>query len=310
VPAAPADPADPAGHRQIARAWGQRPGVIEAAFLETDSASAVLIEVDNPDACGGDWYAEDVHYIDMCLTRRPRRSRGRFVESAGGYQSAGRIFLAPAGHRLRFASGAGRQQTLGLFLPATAAEAAAVGPCASDEVLWQCLHIWSESIRTPLRRIADELRQPKVASRLIVEGLSLVILGELSRLLQQPRPNLGASGGLANWRLQLIEGMVAADRRPPTVGELAAACQMSPRHLMRAFRNETGQTLGAYVGRAAMERAKRLLGETEIPVAEIGARVGFANPAAFSAAFRRHAGATPSAFRSLARAGAAAELAR
>src|SRR5262249_752002 len=148
-------------------------------------------------------------------------------------------------------------------------------------------------IRNPLRRIAEELRRPQVASSLIVEGLALVILGELSRLLRQPRPSLSASGGLANWRLHLIEGLVAADQPPPTGGALAAACQMSPRHLMRAFRNETGQTLGAYIGQASMERAKRLLSETETPVAAVGSQVGFARPAAFSAAFRRHTGATP-----------------
>jgi len=294
-------PMELASHQQRARAWCERPGVIECAILETASASAAIVDcerVPGDGYDGGTWYSADVHYIDMCLTQRPRRSRGRFVDQSGAYQNTGRIFLAPAGRRLHFESSAGRQRALGLFLPA-----ASLGGGGGDEAmaldgaLSQCLHIWTESIRTPLRRIAEELRKPGFASPLIVEGLSLVILGELSRLLQSPRPNLGSTGGLASWRLNLIEEMVRAERGAPSLTEIAAACRMSTRHLMRAFRKETGVTLGAYVEQVTIERAKRLLRETQSPIAAIAADTGFATPAGFSAAFRRATGQTPRGFR-------------
>jgi AraC family transcriptional regulator len=287
-------------HKRVALEWSQRPGVLESTLLESGSATAALIEVESRTIQSGEWYAGDVHYIDMCLTKRPQSSRGRF-EGAGEYQTTGRIFLAPAGRRIRFQTSPGRQRNLGLFLSAAVPGGEEVELSGRDDALWQCLHIWSQSIRSPLRRIAEELRSPDVASTLIVEGLSLVILGELSRLLHQRRPNLGASGGLASWRLALIEQRVLADQPPPALAELAAACQMSARHLMRAFRIETGQTLGAYVASTTIERAKQRLEETDTPVAAVGAQAGFTNPAAFSAAFRRHTGATPSAFRALAR---------
>jgi AraC family transcriptional regulator len=289
-----------ADHKRVALEWSQRRGVVEATLLETASATAALIEVESYGVEEGEWYAEDVHYIDMCLTKRSQRSRGRF-EGDSEYQTTGRIFLAPAGRRIRFQTSPSRQRTVGLFLSAASPGAEGAELSAADDALWQCLHIWSQSIRGPLRRIAEELRSPGVASALIVEGLSLVILGELSRLLHQRRPNLGASGGLASWRLALIEQMAQADQPPPSVAELAAACQTSARHLMRAFRNETGQTLGAYVGSAAMERAKRRLEETDMSIAAVGAQAGFSNPAAFSAAFRRHTGDKPSDFRAFAR---------
>jgi AraC family transcriptional regulator len=295
-------------HRQVALEWSQRPGVLEATLLESGSATAALIEVESRTVQSGAWYAEGVHYIDMCLTKRPQSSRGRF-EGEDEYQTTGRIFLAPAGRRIRFQTSPGRQRNLGLFLSAAIPGGEEVELTGRDDALWQCLHIWSQSIRSPLRRIADELRSPNVASALIVEGLSLVILGELSRLLHQRRPNLGASGGLASWRLTLIEQRVQADRPPPLVAELAEACQMSARHLMRAFRNETGQTLGAYMASAAMERAKRRLEETDAPIAAVGAQAGFTTPAAFSAAFRRHTGATPSTFRALSRVAAFGDVA-
>jgi AraC family transcriptional regulator len=286
-----------ANHQRAARIWSTQEGAIEASILETASASAVLLDADRPNGRGGEWCSRSVHNIDMCLTQRPRLSRGCFVDSSNEFRGTGRIFLAPAGRRLRFESSPGRQLALGLFLPAGALAHEAEDGEVQDSVLDQCLHIWSESIRTPLRRIAEELRNPGFASPLIVEGLSLVILGELSRLLHQPRPNLASSGGLASWRLNLIEEMVRAEGKPPTLGELAAACRMSTRHLMRAFRKETGLTLGAYVEQVTIERAKQLLRDTRAPIATIATDAGFATAAGFSAAFRRTVGQTPRSFR-------------
>jgi AraC family transcriptional regulator len=285
-------------HRRLARAWTERQGIVEATVLECTSASAAIVDCDKSVADSGEWWSEDVHYIDMCLTPRPRPSRGCFIDQSNEYRDTGRIFLAPAGRRLRFESSPGRQRALGLFLPAALLTPASEGAADGiDEVLSQCLHIWSETIRSPLLRIAEELRSPGFASTLIVEGLSLVILGELSRLLHQRRPNLGASGGLASWRLNLIEEMVRADRKPPSLAELARVCRLSTRHLTRAFRKETGITLGAFIEQAVMDRARRLLQDTHAPIATIAADTGFASPAGFSAAFRRATGETPRGFR-------------
>jgi AraC family transcriptional regulator len=281
-------------HQRVARAWARQDGAIAAKVLETASASAVLLDADRIDCHGGEWFAEDVHYIDMSLTQRPRRSRGCFIDSSNEFRGTGRIFLAPAGRRLRFESSPGRQLALGLFLSAAALAPVSEDRAVQESILAQCLHIWTETIRTPLRRIAEELRNPGFASALIVEGLSLVILGELSRLLHQPRPNLSAAGGLAGWRLNLLEDMVRAEGKPPSLKDLAAACRMSTRHLTRSFRKETGLTLGSYVEQITIERAKRQLRESRAPIA---ADAGFASPAGFSAAFRRATGQTPRNFR-------------
>jgi AraC family transcriptional regulator len=72
---------------------------------------------------------------------------------------------------------------------------------------------------------------------------------------------------------------------------------MSTRHLMRAFRKETGLTLGAYVEQVTIERAKQRLRDTRTPIATIATDSGFATAAGFSAAFRRSVGQTPRSFR-------------
>jgi AraC family transcriptional regulator len=292
-----APPPEEPRHLEIARRWCGQDGVMETSILHTPSATAAIVECDNDYGRGGDWLS-DVHYIDMCLTQRPKPARSCFVDQSNEYRETGRIFLAPAGRRVRFEGSAGRQRALGLFLPASPlVPVSEDGDDRLSGVLSQCLHIWSESIRTPLKRIAEEVRNPGFASPLIVEGLSLVILGELSRLLQRPKPNLGSTGGLPSWRLNLIEEMVRAEGRAPTLAEIAGACRMSTRHLTRAFRKETGLTLGTYVEQVTIERAKQMLRESQTPIATIAANTGFATPAGFSAAFRRATGQTPRSFR-------------
>jgi AraC family transcriptional regulator len=46
-----------------------------------------------------------------------------------------------------------------------------------------------------------------------------------------------------------------------------------------------------------MDTARRLLRTTEMPVADVALACGYRRPAAFAAAFLRHAGTTPRAFR-------------
>jgi AraC family transcriptional regulator len=78
---------------------------------------------------------------------------------------------------------------------------------------------------------------------------------------------------------------------------LARLCGLSRRQLVRAFRAETGQTIGGYIQASVIARAKRLLQDTNAPVSEIAAEVGFTNPAAFSTAFRRACGSSPRDYR-------------
>ena len=52
-----------------------------------------------------------------------------------------------------------------------------------------------------------------------------------------------------------------------------------------------------YLLNLRMDLAKILLTKTELPISEIGARVGFPDPNYFAKIFRRETGVTPSRFR-------------
>jgi AraC-like DNA-binding protein len=68
------------------------------------------------------------------------------------------------------------------------------------------------------------------------------------------------------------------------------------RSLQRLLEAE-GTTYRALLERVRMERAHGLVGETELPLAQIGHSLGYSDQAHFTRAFNRHFGATPSRMR-------------
>ena len=120
-------------------------------------------------------------------------------------------------------------------------------------------------------------------------------------------PAQGPTGtGLAPHRLQRVVSCIEtrlAERIQ--VRELADEIHMSPFHFARMFKLATGHAPHAYITRERMERAKRLLADTELPLVEIASRVGYQTQAHFTGVFHRHVGTTPRVYRMACRAQAA-----
>lgn len=80
---------------------------------------------------------------------------------------------------------------------------------------------------------------------------------------------------------------------PPSQVDLAQQVGMGHCTLNKGFRAVFGVTTFAYLTRYRMQQAKQLLQQPGYSVAEVANRVGYANPAQFAAAFKRHFGMTP-----------------
>jgi AraC-like DNA-binding protein len=94
----------------------------------------------------------------------------------------------------------------------------------------------------------------------------------------------------------LVAARALAGQRLPavlTLGELAAALGLSPRTLQRKLAG-SGTSLSALVDEVRRDRAEDLRARGLYTLGEIAARVGFAEPASFTRAWRRWFGAPPS----------------
>jgi AraC family transcriptional regulator len=89
------------------------------------------------------------------------------------------------------------------------------------------------------------------------------------------------------------------------VNELAATAHMSAYHFARMFKEATGIPPHRYITLQRVDHAKQLLGDTDLPLVDVAAAVGFQTQGHFTSVFRKHAGVTPRTFR-LARPGAPA----
>lgn len=97
--------------------------------------------------------------------------------------------------------------------------------------------------------------------------------------------------------------MHARLRHDWTVQSLADAAASSRSHLATRFREILGQPPMQYLTTLRMHRAARLLRQGGCTVAGLAEEVGYASPAAFQRAFKRHFGMAPGSWRSRVRRG-------
>ncbi len=71
----------------------------------------------------------------------------------------------------------------------------------------------------------------------------------------------------------------------------------SPGYFGEAFKASTGLTPFRFILERRVRRAKELLLDRDIPIAEVALRVGFANQSHFTVNFKKLTGKTPSRFR-------------
>ena len=81
---------------------------------------------------------------------------------------------------------------------------------------------------------------------------------------------------------------------PPSQTDLAQQVGLGTRTLQKGFKAVFGLTPFAYLTQQRMQLAEQLLRQPNCTVAEVSNIDGYANPARYAAAFKRHFGITPS----------------
>jgi AraC family transcriptional regulator len=101
--------------------------------------------------------------------------------------------------------------------------------------------------------------------------------------------------GLSPWQSRTAEHLL--ERGDLHVRDVAAACQLSPRHFARLFRMTFRRSPHTWLVERRVDALKRLLLDGDVSLADAAVQVGFADQASMNRFFRRAVGASPGAWR-------------
>ncbi len=239
----------------------------------------------------------DFSILQLCLLPIPKSSRACFTEhwQKNRFENFGSLSLLPAGQVVHCKSDQRKQSSVFCgFDPQAIEEYAGQAVAWDDYPLERLLDINSPRLKYLLTQLHEELRAPGFGSDIMTELIMGQVVIELFRYLSGQLEKQ-SNGGLSSRNLQLIEQRVAEDPAPPSIGELARLCQLSTRHLSRAFRVNKGISIGAYIAEWRIRHAKLLL-ESGASIKSVAYSVGFSAPSNFTAAFQRETGKTPTQF--------------
>jgi AraC family transcriptional regulator len=153
--------------------------------------------------------------------------------------------------------------------------------------------------------VREALTAPDPASVVYADQLARALGARLLRAHSNriPQPAGAPRGGLTRNQLaRAIEFMDANLAERLGLDDIAGAVGLSPAHFIRQFRLSTGMPPHKYLVRLRLERAKRLLRETDCSIAQVAFDCGFSHQEHMTRFFGQFAGTTPAVFRRAARA--------
>lgn len=147
-----------------------------------------------------------------------------------------------------------------------------------------------------ITRVHAEYLERQFARAQMLRSLTGVALGQVARQMQsvlQSDPPPKASG-----LVQRFENLIDAEfRKQFKITDYARTLAVSPTHLNRVTKSETGRSATGLVRDRVLREARRQLIFTNLSVSEIAYELGYSDPAHFSRVFSAGAGCSPRAFR-------------
>jgi AraC family transcriptional regulator len=153
-----------------------------------------------------------------------------------------------------------------------------------------------------LREIGHTLRAEFRSGRILdpayLECWARVVALHLANSHARPRPQTRRSTGLPRHKIKEILSFIEEHLADSIqVGDLANKACLSPYHFARLFKRAVGQSPHAYVTTQRLQRAMKILSDSDLPLVQVAGRVGFQTQAHFTGVFRRYIGVTPGAYR-------------
>ena len=153
-------------------------------------------------------------------------------------------------------------------------------------------------LRQLLLALRDEVPDGGRGGKPYAEHLGGAVAARLARNYGAHGGGLPRPGGLPAGKLRSVIRYIHAHLEDELLlPALADLLRMNVHSFLRSFRRSTGLPPHQYVMRQRIARAKALLDQTSLSLAEVALRSGFANQSNFTTAFRRIARLTPGAYR-------------
>jgi AraC family transcriptional regulator len=141
-------------------------------------------------------------------------------------------------------------------------------------------------------RLYAEFQRVDAHSPLIIEGLILESIGQLSR-----KSIPGGQPVLPSWLSRVRDILHARFAEQLSIRTITAEVGIHPVHLSRTFRRHFGRSIGSYLRELRIERACQDLIASDRPLADVAIAAGFCDQSHLCRILRQRTGLTPTAFR-------------
>lgn len=156
-------------------------------------------------------------------------------------------------------------------------------------------HTW---LKSTLDQLSSEYLAQQPGSEVVVDKLTEVLLVELIRSNFARSDRQGFIGALYDKHLSKALSLLHAEpHKPWTIEQLARSVALSRAALAKRFKQRVGQTMFEYLTNLRMRKAQDLLRSSGTPLYQVAAEVGYESELAFTKAFKRLFGTTPTRYR-------------
>lgn len=167
---------------------------------------------------------------------------------------------------------------------------------AADGLLARALsnpmHFINSSLVGHGLRICRELQSKDELTALVIEGVALELMAHACRT-----SCTGPGTRRPPWVDRVREQIHDSFAGPQSLGNLAATAGVHPAHLTEVFRREFGCTVGEYIRTLRVSFARQLMATSDLSLAEVALRAGFADQSHLTRLFKKVTGATPGSYR-------------
>jgi AraC family transcriptional regulator len=171
----------------------------------------------------------------------------------------------------------------------------------SAEIVFRENMTEDENITKLAHMVVAELGAQKVGHAAMLDALVRQLAIHLLRchltVRKSDKIELSRAGPVDRRLRRAIEFMHDNFGREIALEEIAAAAYLSECHFARLFKQISGVTPHVYLANLRLERARKLLAETVLPISEIASTVGYQSQSHFTKVFKSITGVTPRAYR-------------